>query len=334
MPSFLLSRFDKYRSDPHLKFSWGERSYFQYPHLFITYADGKNWYDLRKEWSIPEDVDVMADSGGFQFLSGRLTMLDPVDVIEWQNRNANRGMALDLPPYTSPSKKELKDFEDYMYKSVLNYKVMYERRKESMLLYAPIHGIDDKTLEEWKNATDAVGDWDAYAFASPHDPLEYIRRIKFIIEHKIEKPIHFLMAGGTLPYLLLARFSIFYPYQITVDSSTFSTLMKEYGFIIDLVRQRVITIGKSESSARNRIGCLCPVCQQTKDLNNEKFNELGIIAFHNMYMLIWRFEFLSSIASENYQVLKEVIGDDVQYIKQLDHILGVKEGVKLDDYIR
>lgn len=332
MPSFLLSRFDAYRRDERLKFSWGKRSYFNYQHIFITYADGRNWEDLRKEWDIPETVDIMADSGGFQFLSGKLSMLDPIDVIEWQNRNVNRGMALDLPPYTSPSKKELKDFEDYMYKSVVNYKIMYDRHKEGMLLYAPIHGVDDNTLEEWKTATDAVGDWDAYALTSPQEPLEYLRRIKFIINHGIDKPLHFLMAGGTLIYILLSRFSVFYNHQITIDSSTFSTLLRSYGFITSPLGSKIITIGKNSSSARNRLGCLCPVCQQTQDMDNDKYNELGVLAFHNMYMLIWRYEFLSSISTESYDVIKTIIGSRVEYVKQLDRILGVTSDKKMDDY--
>jgi hypothetical protein len=308
---------------------WNSRGFFKYPYLFVSYQDSKKFENLRREWGIDSDIIVMSDSGGFQILT-RGARIDPVEVIEWQNNNVDVGHTLDVPPYIDPLHAQIRsDWYDCLEQTVLNSRIMYERKKESMLLYGTIHGGTDDMKKWWKECVDSVGDWDGYAIGLRDHPTEIIKAVRFILSnHIIDKPLHFFGVGATVPFFLLSRFSHTYSSTITVDSASFGNRMKGYNFIYDPIHLgRTLPVGsegRTTGKVYNRVGCLCPVCQVITKMDYTQYQEFVI--FHNLYMTIWHYSVLNSLATEDYKTLSNFFPrETIDYIKTLDSVIGVDD---------
>ena len=52
--------------------------------------------NIREKYKFPNDFNIMLDSGGWQNYKGD-TGLDVIDVLRWQEANANIGYSLDYP---------------------------------------------------------------------------------------------------------------------------------------------------------------------------------------------------------------------------------------------
>ena len=349
MPSYLLSRLATYKEK--LKFPWNHRGDFSYPYIFVTYADGKHFADLRNFWEVDSNKGlIMSDSGGFQILARgenedapQDTRINPEDVIEWQNKNCDVAMTLDEPPYDSVYKTALFKWEEKMAQTVLNTKIALDRKKGGLQLYATIHGLDESNWFDWKIAVDSAGGLDGYAIGLPSKPNIIIEFLKFVLDHKIEKPLHFFKMGGSTEFLLLSRFSKYYPSLITVDASSFMIHMNSYTQVLSPTNlSQTIEIGdRSDNFSHTRVGCLCPVCQNNKELSNQEFRLFGYFAFHNLYMFAWHYEYLNSIAGERVGTIRNLLGDyNARYIEVIDRICArhadpnIKIQSGLEDYFQ
>lgn len=334
LPAYLLSRFDPYLKSPNFRSSWNSKGFFKYPYLFTSYGLEGGTRDIRRQYSIDPDVVIFTDSGGFQILSKQYR-IDPEKVIEWENGNADIGMTLDVPPYDGPAKKNVLNWEDCMLQTVQNTRIMNDRKSGKLNLYGTIHGLTDNQRDEWKNAIDLVGDLDGYALGLGNDPESVIRMIRYVRDRKIEKPLHFFRLGASLGFFLVSRYSLLYPSMITADSSSFMIKMRGYTMLISPMDiGRTIQVGdKNVESVVNRLGCLCPVCSQTKHIDQREFRELGLSAFHDLYLLIWHYSILNSLAAERPEALRSIFGEGVKWIEALDKIIGIQSGHGLEVYL-
>src|SRR3990167_8345175 len=79
------------------KLSWWEPdSFYYYPTLLLSAFYGVPYKNLREDFGIGKDVKVYGDSGGFQNLTQK-SFLNPLTVLEWQEKHCDIGFIFDHP---------------------------------------------------------------------------------------------------------------------------------------------------------------------------------------------------------------------------------------------
>lgn len=85
-------------------------------------------------------ANVFCDSGGFQIAMGRSTIINPIDLVKYYNKNCNLGMVLDIPDYNggNPFPDEMIDDLATIQKRNTDYMLKYI--EEGTELINIIHG--------------------------------------------------------------------------------------------------------------------------------------------------------------------------------------------------
>lgn len=148
---------------------------------------------------------ILADSGGYQIISGKLSadsLWDRKQIYDWQRNNTDFGMTLDAPtaaianPNSSYTTFQecLNDTLDHL----RDYQTLYERNEFPLLNV--LQGRDGAEADSWYNEVKAFS-LNGWAFAGPlkEDLYEVIRRVLALIEqdrlNEKECWIHFLGLG-------------------------------------------------------------------------------------------------------------------------------------------
>jgi tRNA-guanine family transglycosylase len=298
---------------------WNSQSPFKYPYIFASFLSQRNYPNLRQEFSIEDDVVVFCDSGGYSTFSRGATV-DPYELADFYNTaKVDVGISLDFPPYVDARKKDIADFESNLELTVRSTKILYDRTRAK--LYATIHGTTHEQYETWRQSVDMIGDFAGYAIGiSPiNNPTSVLQAIRYLEKIKNEKPIHFFETGSALCFLLLARYSKLRGISITTDSSYASTAGQAVRLYMTTFGKLVAVGAKQEGAFKNTPACMCPVC--TRYGSKEVINDTELLTLHNTYLLLWRYKFLDSIATDKPETFKQLIPEAVEYIKQLDAVV-------------
>jgi tRNA-guanine family transglycosylase len=288
--------------------------------------------NLRREFMMDDDVVLFSDSGGFSIIGGTKA-LNAYQVADWYNEaGVDIGFILDYPPNEEKLKKDIAHFDESLEATIINSKIMRERVKSSIKLYAVIHGLDNRSAKKWFDGVNMVADWDGYAFGGyVFDIGTLFRWVKFVEENvDREKPVHFLAFGKNIEMLLLSRWSKKTGRVITTDFTTMT---------IQTIRHALFTtpIGKlrlgteKEDRIGSKVFCLCPVCRKYGD---KVFEEWELLLLHNMYFALWTYGVIDSISMEDPDVLgkyikgkKHHVSEVPQLIRKLDGIIEKKGGL-------
>jgi len=250
----------------------------------------------RKEGFRPNGVRYMADSGGFQLMSGRIDYIDPVKLTEWYNTNTDYGVALDLPILVD--NKELLDRTALIQKD--NLRRMLEVKAPHVQLLNVIHGSTiDQQVDFHKKVEHPDIDLLCVADVYHGDILSTLARVLGII-WGIDRPYKlYHMLGvynlGIMPFLIKASADGLIPNALSFDSSTHiqsaRTRMYHHQRMPNRPPERMIIGMENPSCSRpnpfKHLPCSCPVCQTIKYM--DIFSILPgavttyLLMIHNMY---------------------------------------------------
>lgn len=172
-------------------------------------------------------IDVVCDSGGFQLGRGVIDFLDPVDTVQYFNRRATIGVALDIPMHPDHHSKWLMRAAKIQR---ANNEIFKKYRKEGVRLLNVSHGYSTDLRRKY---LDVVYDPDLDGMAlggigtkNRQDKImgthDAILNLLLVIDH-LPKDTYYHILGTTSPLFLLAYSLILatgYAKHISCDSVT------------------------------------------------------------------------------------------------------------------
>lgn len=252
----------------------------------------------------PKSMTVISDSGGFQFLTGKLDYLDPLQLVNWYNENADVGIVLDMPVVSRISDPKLHAAHAQL--QARNTQLMLDAAAPGLEFMNVVHGL---TADDKIRFHDTVGHNDIRRLAiggSYFDTVMSSVASVLLLHRRLgDHYQHYHFLGITnlfqvLAYMRMAHHGLL-PF-VTSDSSTYyqKGASKEY-----LIQTRLssnishLNIGQRDNvtSPYAVLPCSCPVCSNLKYVDAlSNFGGSAVssaTAFHNA----WRYnEYLKAMA--------------------------------------
>lgn len=253
----------------------------------------------REHYQIPEDFLLIADSGGFEQCTQNIR-IDPIEVLKWQEENANVAFTLDIPPVNPTSlalTEDLEYFKKCAEASQRNADKALSNRQKIELYYV-LQGHKKEELDIWMGDINP-DEYDglALSFKSVNEPVWLAVQACYAKEMGIEK-VHVLTGTGwnVVPIIhLLKR----YFKQVTFDSSSYGVgarLMK-----YNLPYRYHILFGRSYNEKIVELPCDCPVCEKitVDDFQTGDSTAGALISLHNLCVYFRHLKFLNGIVQDD-----------------------------------
>jgi len=308
---------------------WDHEGFFFHPSLLVSAYYGCVFPDFRKEFRVADDVLFIGDSGGFQVATKLRTLelelqkktrpkdkvrledkiialkkkFDPAKVYEWQERNCNIALTLDVPAFDIMSRSGVSEaeFRRALDETVSNNEYYAANRGitgGSVRVFNVIHGSSVPRIREWYEAVEAFP-FEGWSIAPKpsRDPIMLSFMLSFLYCNGIRSDVHVLGMSGrnTMPIIVYASQFI---ERVTYDSSSYGTgaTRRLYQLPIDPAIQ--IQFGEVYEGGLEKLPCNCPVCQnvQIEDLNSEDYLGGALISLHNLWTMLERDLLLRRIA--------------------------------------
>jgi len=308
---------------------WTENALFYYNSLLVSAYYGMDIWDFREHYKIPPKKDgflFVADSGGWQIASQQVK-IDPVEILRWQEYNADVGMLLDVPPVEPGTYVSYVDFEKFKKCAAIakrNYEIVHSRRRsEDLELLKPIHGGSPQEIDYfWDEVKDL--EFEGVAFSpKPPVPMGIALQLAYGYDKGLDI-VHLFTGTGlnTVPVVVYAQ-KMFK--RLTFDSSSFSVQGARYrSYCNPFYLSCGITFGKSYQSTLEKLPCDCPVCRLATidDLNSEGSLAGGLIALHNLWITLKYIEHLSVLSRSytDYINFLNVYSRDEETIKAINFL--------------
>jgi len=304
--------------------------YFYYPFIFVSpFVSG---FDCTRD-VFPDAKLIISDSGGYQLKAGTKTKADWDSVLQFQERIANIGLTLDIPPVTvKGNNHEYFDesiFNECMEKSVINAERMIEYKvNEKMKTFAVLQGRNYDFIDTWHRAITRNHDYDGFAIPILHiqkqdHVKQFCEQLEFV--KSLDTDFHFLGNCTRLATLVFSRLANISKRQFTFDSSTAANALR-YGTYYDPYFFIPISLSKYPSKRVNfkidgRLPCDCPVCSN-HTVRQLAYNPM-LSMMHNIY-IIQRFNEYSSVITKDDDEFRELL----EIIVNLKHKKYFEEIVK------
>ena len=280
---------------------WQQNSFFQYPAMLCSAFYGiKDCWNYREHYNIPKDVLLVADSGGFEQLTQN-TRIEALDVLKWQENNADVGFVLDVPPLNPVTLGPLDDFSLFTKCAETTKRnaeiALRNRTNDKMKLYYVIQGSNRKELSHWIDRVDlTVFDGVALSFKPPNDPLQIALLSSFTNEKQIAN-IHILLGTGHNVVPIIIYVSKYFR-SLTFDSSSYGKGARTMTY--DLPFRLQTQFGRAYNNKLKILPCNCPVCSNLTINDFQRGDSVSgaLISLHNLYLYIQHVEFLKAIVED------------------------------------
>lgn len=270
--------------------------------VLVTYGNIRS--GLMEDWR--KKIYVLADSGGYMLYTGTRGDLkfNPVEVLEWQKKNSDVGIILDLPPVfsrleglerTGKSEEVWKRSKSFTLKSI---EVARKQKGEFPVLLV-LHYKNFDYLLEWYEELlkDNLRYFDGIAVPLGSRTKEEVVEmnskafkflvLSFLLKEKIPY-VHFLMEGNLTFWLFLVYVSKYFKF-ITADSTAAIQWATKWIFIDYWVKE-LYPVGRRKSG-EFKTYCSCSVCEKYRKglLKKVKYWLFGHawLAFHNVIVSWW-----------------------------------------------
>ena len=262
---------------------------------------------------------IYADSGGFQAITMH-KKLSSLDVLRWQERIANIGFTLDVPPHFFSKNYSEQEFQKCMYQSNKNADLMWRfRANEDMQLWGVVQGRNYNECKLWYEDLTNDHEFDGYCIAlsihKSNSELPWIEQLRFA--KTVPKRFHFLGYSENLFTLVLAKLSQLTKIDYTYDSST-QNIGGRWGKYIHPQTYKNLPLKDMKE-----LNCSCNFCK------NHSIDELRIetqyVNLHNLFTKIEFCKFANSLTDEEFfSYIKELVNEN-----QLSQISGLWENKSL-----
>lgn len=262
---------------------WQEDSIFNYNSLLISFFYGRGLDNCRDDLTIPKDVLLIGDSGGFQILTLGAD-IKPLDVSKWYEEiGVDIGFTLDIPTKTDDSEQI---FSKKMETSNDNANIMAENQDDTKKLYLVVHGNTINKMERWYEDGKREHDWGGICVAKRNNSILTTANILlFAIEQEIEN-CHILKATSKDDFYLLYYFSDRFD-LLTSDSSSYTVGCRFRKYNNPLSHTHGLYFGGNFTNNKDIKGlpCSCPVCSRVSvsDYNDGKYSG-QLISTHNLWL--------------------------------------------------
>lgn len=177
---------------------WWDEPPMNYGHVLISYVHWKPSYHF------PKGCYVFGDSGGFSLATGRVSKIDPIDVLEWQASMCTVGCVLDSPP-NSPGKNSHRiwhsGLDETLKRTERALPVYRQMRKQGTAFrwWGVLHGNTEAEVREYYEKMCAIypfeDEGEGWAIrAEPFVNIYCVARSLRILKHLGIKKAHFLAA--------------------------------------------------------------------------------------------------------------------------------------------
>jgi queuine/archaeosine tRNA-ribosyltransferase len=275
------------------------RFWEHYDHLLVTpFVTG---FNIKRKDIDNVGLDIYADSGGYQMatLNKKVSALG---VLRWQERIANVGFTLDVPPHTFRNFTPTL-FNKCMKQSNKNAELMWQSKvNDDMELWGVLQGKNYDELNQWYIDLTKIHAYDGYSISLSINRYESVSILPWIQQlqfaKKLDKRTHFLGYSELLFSVVLAKIAKINNQVYTYDSST-ATIGSRYAKYIDPFTFKNLSIGNLKS-----LQCYCPIC------TNHKIKEIvttpKLIDIHNLYAKI-NFNKLANLLVKDDELFKFLI---------------------------
>jgi tRNA-guanine family transglycosylase len=257
---------------------WMDNSVVKYNKVLaaMPYFKDTNLYD---DFSIPKNMLVISDSGGFELLSrrsqGKSIDFTAEDVIKWEENNSNIGIILDHPPVkittggTGSSVTPL-DYNAHIEcakETRANFEIMSNLRIKSskdFYLYNVMQGGDFGKMDRWyKICFDgAEGRYEGVACAPKpsSNVFEVAKNLVYLYNKGHTKNIHTLGVAGksTIPAII---YMYNYIDNLTYDSATYAQGRINNSFVEPFGMNFTQISNTYKERTIKELPCTCHVCQ-------------------------------------------------------------------------
>ena len=285
---------------------WEEHSPYSYKRFLVTAYFFHQFENFRKDLRIPDDVNIIGDSGGFQnaTIDG---ILNPIKVLRWQETNCQIGLTFDFPFLKDDNAKTRSTKQ---LKTVQNAYLAAKHRKKraDFKLFAVLQGQSYDELINIIKMYETMGnieEFDGFAIGGLV-PLAgntaLITQIITTFTHlmsKHNKPLHYFGLSGkdTIPIILYLSSKL--PFEVTFDSSSYvqNTLNRQYKYDYN---RNAIEFTKVDGSNATKLPCLCPICSNYMLHEIKDIGPIGRRSFlmHNLYQTLSYVHMLESLLTD------------------------------------
>jgi len=273
---------------------WRENDMFYYPNaLASAYYLLKEPKFVENMLDFPLDKGIMmCDSGGFQAVTQQ-ERLPPQDVMAVEEKCGNRGLILDVPPYSFGGTamfggSAAERFEKSVKETCENAELMLQKReKKNFELFGVIQGESEAQKRKWFEIVSKVGEFEGWALSpKPSTDLFQVASHLILAEELGLKNLHVLQIGNISGMMAIKYFaSMSKGDLVTFDSST----AIRYG---SHLRRMIISLFanvtlKFSDDFKGTPMCQCPVCKTLGfDIYINDPKGLRALAMHNLYEIL------------------------------------------------
>lgn len=269
--------------------------------VMINYVEHYGHFDRAnlncRKGCIPNRTKVICDSGGFQLMRGRVDFIEPKNLANFYNKNADMGVILDIPLYRTISRDTLKKVckvQNRNTQELLNYK------DDTVELVNVCHGYSVDNYSFYLD-TVTIPEIDRLCIAGLYlkDMLSGLSEFIHIVEKWRNHYKHFHILGvyniSALSFYIYLAEKIFPDILITSDASTplqsaRSRLYHHQSEFNDTMQRMIIgsrVNGLKHFNSRRTLPCTCPVCRAIKYMDVFSFlvtnKTTRLLNAHNMF---------------------------------------------------
>lgn len=312
----------------HLKF-WNKNSLFYYPQLLLStyYCLKEKITNLREQINIEKEVQIIADSGGFQMSSETETYspYNAKDIIEWQQtNNVQIGFILDKIPRNDHTKH----FNYCLLKTNENINEATKYWNGSMLLYNILQGSSVKNMELWYKTVSEykLSGWCVGGVVGEPNNFKIISKVLFLLDKGVRKNIHVLGQSNVsiCKYLAYMNNDI---ENITFDSSSYSFGGRQRTYVLPILDKNIkLRFGKKRDHNLKRIPCDCPFCSKIDDISfydRDGDNIYGsTMDLHNLFVTVKQIEKIDCLGTDK-ELMRRVFKteEDQQMFDYIDLVV-------------
>jgi len=279
--------------------SWfTEKGMYFHPHILTSYYYAKTIADYRGALNIRRDAVLWVDSGGYT-VATKGAELDALEVLRWQEANADISYTLDYPPIQiyGGSQTSMGGFRDIgvdelrnkAIKTAKNNEIFCrERSNKDLRIYNVIHGVTLSYLNIWWRHNGGFP-FEGYALGTKpaFDALHQASKLAFLHSKGVRENVHMLGLSGIRVLPVLAYISK-YVDKISFDSTSYGRGALNRTYFLPHKLNSHVSFGEDYERGSFQIVCSCPVCTKlgsADELADAHTWPGMLIALHNLYLI-------------------------------------------------
>lgn len=241
------------------------------------------------------DVTMLSDSGGFQFSTGVVGAVNPLEMIKFYNKNVDAGMCLDVP-LTVPSRQLVQRAGALQAK---NLELLVKHKANHVDLLNILHGATNEEAEEYREIVERP-DVDRLAMAGLYrrgivSGADYIWNTTRNGQRYKQYHMLGIFSNSHLAMMVAAANLGDNPPHITSDSTSHiqSAKNRTYHYHLDVYKTHGRALFGAKGSipnVHNTLPCHCPVCETVKYSDVLGFLPgqmmMSLTSVHNAYTFI------------------------------------------------